>query len=124
MALYDITNGEVSPTAAGPVAGTLDTSALTGDFAIRVRVTGLNAGEWATIAVQDTRSATAFSDAIPVAVMHIQGEVQPGSERTYAWRRQQVPNTRFGGANAKLRVTVLAISSASAGLKLQASLDQ
>jgi hypothetical protein len=124
MTRTDITTGLQTVTAAGAVTGVLDTAALSGDYTIRIRVTSLEAGKTAIIAVQDTANASAFSDAITVAVFHVQGLVDPDSEiELPPLRKFAIPGTRFGAANTKLRLNVLSLTSSS-NLRVQGWLEQ
>ncbi len=108
MVMSNITTGEQgSITTTGAITGSLDTSALTGKYAVKLRMK-LTAGV-AVVAVEDTANASAFSDAIQVAVFHIKGaSPNEGNE----WNKQdyEIPGTRFGATNTKLRLNVLSIT--------------
>jgi hypothetical protein len=67
MYFTDITTGIQAVSAAGAVPGVLDTSAMSGDFAVYLSIHGLDPGKTATIAIEDTASASAFSDANQLA---------------------------------------------------------
>lgn len=107
MTMTDITTGVQSVTAAGALAGSLDTSALTGKYAVKLNFS-LTAGV-AVVALQDTANASAFSDSVDVAVFHIKG---PSSTEGIVYSKQdyEIPATRFGAANTKLRFNVLSIA--------------
>lgn len=60
---YDITTGVQTVTATGVVTGTLNTSAMNGDYTVFLNISGLTQGSTATIAIEDTASSTPFSDA-------------------------------------------------------------
>ena len=108
MATYtDITTGVQSDTATGAITGTLDTSSLSGDYTVEAVFT-LTAGT-AIVAVEDTANATAFSDAVQVAVFHIKGAT-PSEGVTFSKKSYEIPGTRFGATNTKLRFNVLAIT--------------
>lgn len=107
MVMSNITTGEQSVSATGAVTGTLDTSALSGKYAVKVRL-GLTAGV-ALVALEDTASATPFNDAIQVAVFHIKG-ASPNEGTLHNRQDYEIPATRFGAANTKLRLNVLSIS--------------
>lgn len=110
MALNDITTGEQSVAASGPVTGTLDTSGLTSFKTIKVMVRGLNTGKRALFVIEDTANATPFSDALQVASMHFQGSMPTeGVAKEYA--TYDIPMTRFGATNTKLRLNCLAIDA-------------
>jgi hypothetical protein len=123
MAVKDITNGLQAVSAAGAVSGTLDTSSFSGPYTIKVRVPELGAGKRALIAIEDTASATAFSDARPVAVFHVVGPIVPSAEQVFSVQSYEVPFTRYGATNTKLRANVLAVDS-SPGLKVHAWLER
>jgi hypothetical protein len=112
MTQRDITTGEQAVAAAGAVTGTLDTSALaaTALKSLKVTVRGLAAGKRALFAVEDTASATPFNDAIQVAVFHFQGS-QPVEGDARERAVYDIPMTRFGVANSKLRLNCLAIDA-------------
>lgn len=107
-----ITTGEQSVSATGAVTGTLDTSALTGDFTIKLRVRGLLAAQTAKIVIEDTANASAFSEAQPVAIAYVSGGSEVASGNSFEWRKYDVPLARVGAANNKLRVNVQQLSGA------------
>lgn len=110
----DITTGEQTVTATGAITGSLDTSALTGGYTVKLRVRGLASGKKIMIALEDTANSSAFSDAIPVAVFHFSGTglspAQPDDNRDRA--SYDIPSTLFGAANNKLRFNTLRVDSA------------
>jgi hypothetical protein len=118
--LNEITSGAQTVGAAGPVTGTLDTSAIANIESITLEVLGLTAGAAARITIEDTASATAFSDAQPVAVFHLQGTIQPSATLAQTIGRDQLQTLRNGAANNKLRVNVLQLTGAAASLTLNA----
>lgn len=107
--ITNITTGEQSVSATGAVTGSLDTSALTGDYTVKLRVWGLTSAQSAMIAIEDTANASAFSDAKQVAVAHVVG-VAAVEGVTFEWKTKDIPVTRFGATNTKLRANVLGIS--------------
>lgn len=111
-------------TAAGAQASTLDTSAKTGDFTVGINVTALTAGAVAVIAIEDTANASAFSDAVQVAVFHFQGPIVANDPVAESKRQYEILGTRFGAANTKLRTNVLSLSGTSPSLTFSASLTQ
>jgi hypothetical protein len=119
----DITTGIQSPTTTGAVTGSLDTSALTGDFEICLDVLAIAAGKHARVAIEDTASATAFSDATTVQVWDFYGATAPPAQVSQSVRSYLVTATRFGVANAKLRANVQLLDS-GANLQLHAWLRQ
>lgn len=123
MAFNAITTGEQSVTATGAVTGTLDTSGMAAkDFwAIKLRATSFASGQTATVVVEDTANSTAFSDAKVVAVAHITGPASGEAPKDFVWKKSDVPNTRFGATNTKLRFNVTQISGGT--LKLNGWLE-
>ena len=133
----DITTGVQTVTAAGVVTGTLNTSALSGDYTVFLNVSGLTQGAAATIAIEDTASSTAFSDAQQQAVFNVGGLIEQESEVTLSFRRYQVGTgleeadltlgssaPRFGAANTALRAHVLTLTGSSASLSVHVWLEQ
>jgi hypothetical protein len=108
--ITNITTGEQSVTATGAVTGTLDTSALTGDYTVKLRVRGLLAGKKAIVAIEDTANATPYSDKVQVAVKHFVGGDEVASGTAAEWRSYDISSTRFGATNTGLRVNVLSIT--------------
>jgi hypothetical protein len=125
MALLNaITTGVQSPTTAGAITGSLDTSALTGKWSLKIRIAALGAGKTAIIAIEDTASATPFNDAIAQTVIQVKGTITEGrSEKNFVIHDYELPGVRFGVANAKLRANLLAVT-ATPGLKVQIWLEQ
>jgi hypothetical protein len=108
MTMSNITTGEQgSITTTGAITGSLDTSGLSGKYAVKLRFK-ITAGV-AVIALEDTANASAFSDAIQVGVVHIKG-ASPNEGTEHNWQDYEIPGTRFGATNTKLRFNVLSIS--------------
>jgi hypothetical protein len=126
---YEITTGAQTVTATGAVTGSLSTSALSGDFTVKVDVLGLTAGATARIAVEDT-SAGFGTDHSQVAVFDVSGPIGTAEsvvappDVNYSKRAYEVPSTRFGATNAALRVNVLVLSGSSPSLTVHAFLQQ
>lgn len=104
--MTDITTGEQTATTTGALTGSLDTSGLTGKWGVKLRFS-LTAGV-AIVALQDTASSTPFSDAVDIAVFEIKGQTATEG-RTVNKQDYEIPDTRFGGPNTKLRFSVLSI---------------
>jgi hypothetical protein len=134
---YDITTAVQTVTAAGVVTGTLNTSAMSGDYTVFLNVSGLTQGAAATIAIEDTASSTPFSDAQQQAVFSIGGQVELRSEVTLSFEKYQVGTgqveadvtvgtsaPRFGAANTALRAHVLTLTGSSPSLSVHAWLEQ
>jgi len=113
--ISDITTGKQSVAAAGAVTGSLDTSAITGDFTVRLRVSALASGKRMIIALQDTANATPFSDAINQDVRQFVGEIVPSAPVEVSIQSYQLPLLRYGAANTKLRFNVLSVDGSPAG---------
>lgn len=119
MAIQQICNATVNAT--GAVTGTLDTSALAGDFTLVVVVNNLATGKKARIAIEDTANATPFSDAQPVAVFDLVGGINTNNSVAFSKRAYEIPSARIGAANNKFRANVLSCD-ASPNLQVQAFL--
>lgn len=113
----DITTGAQSVSSTGPVTGTLDTSALTTAPGVRLIVNSLT-GTSARIAIEDTANSSAFSDAQQAAIFDITGPITTEIEMHRS--AYEMPSLRFGAANCKLRVNVLALNGSSPNLNVYA----
>lgn len=113
----DITTGTQTVTASGPVTGTLDTSALAAAPGIRLNITAFS-GTSARIAIEDTASATEFSDAQPAAVFDIAGPITTELEMHRSGF--EMPSLRYGATHNQLRANVLSIAGSSPSLTLYA----
>ncbi len=122
MTATDITTGVQTVTGTGAVTGSLATASLTGDYTVKLRIDALPAGETAIVAVEDTANASAFSEPIQVAVAHFKG-LGNAEGNVFSWPKNQIPGTRFGASNTKLRFNVLSKTS-SGNMKLYGWLEQ
>jgi hypothetical protein len=124
MALINpIITGAQSPTTAGAITGSLDTSAMTGDFTIKVRVSALSSGKKATLALEDTAHGTPFSEAIQQWVQQLKGPYTKATDKVFSIHSRELPNIRFGATNTKLRFNLTAVD-ATPGLTVEAWLEQ
>lgn len=121
--ITDITTGEQTVSATGAITGSLDTSALTGDYTVKVMVRGLSAGKKCLIVLEDTANASAFSDALQVAAFHFVGGA-PTDGNFHERKSYDIPMTRFGATNTKLRLNCLAIDSTPGTVKAHGWLEQ
>jgi hypothetical protein len=103
----DITSGIQTATTTGPLTGSLDTSALTGKYAVKLNLS-ISVGV-AVVALEDTANATPFADAVQVAIFDVK-DAGPREGLTESRQDYEIPNTRFGAANTKLRFNVLEIA--------------
>ncbi len=111
-----ITTGERSVTTTGALTGSLDTSALSGDYTVKIRVRGLTAGtQNLQIALEDTASATPFNDATQPWVASVAGAT-PTEGVTLSVRSYQIPAARYGAANTAFRVNCQAINGSPTAL--------
>lgn len=120
---HDIDTGASAATpvsAAGPLAGTFDTSTPSfgtaqnpHDFTLYVSCTGLAAGATARVAVEDSILGT-FADALPLAVFHFAGPISKGQVQD-AVSAYNLPAANVAAAASKLRVNVLQITADGAG---------
>jgi hypothetical protein len=108
--LNDITTGEQAVTAAGAVTGSLNTSAFTEFFSVKLLVRGLAAGKRALFSIEDTANVTPYSDVRQIAVAHFIG-AQPTEGVAKDWAIYDIPMVRWGVANSALRVNCLAIDA-------------
>ena len=127
MARTNITTGVQTVTATGAVTGSLDTSALSGDFTVKIRIVSLSSASGTPtciIALQDTANASAFSEAIDCAVVHANGTVLTVADKTFPFKKQDISNTRFGVANSKLRLYVWVLGGTTPSLKVEGWIEQ
>jgi hypothetical protein len=118
--MTEITTGAQTVTAAGPVTGTLDTSTLTQTPALKLEIQNLSAGATARIAIEDTASATAFSDALTVAVWDVAGAITAAADISLSVTADLIPSLRRGTPNTKLRANVLLLTGSSPSLTIHA----
>jgi hypothetical protein len=114
MTISNITTGEQSVTSTGAITGTLSTASLATDFTLKVRVRGLAAGDNILIAIEDTASASAFSDKTQIATINIVGGSNTNEGVVHNFRSYEVPTMRYGSTNDALRLNCLAISAGTA----------
>ena len=94
--------------------GSIDVSALSGDFTLTLTIHSLTGAKRASICVQDSLDSFASDATTQAAAENIAGPIgpPPGPPVVYTWRSYQLPSSRIGQASAKLR---LFISSLDAG---------
>jgi hypothetical protein len=103
--ITNITTGAQTVSATGAVTGSLATATLTGDYTVKIRVSGLAAGKSLQVALEDTANASAFSEATqPYVFSFVGGDDRDGI--TLSVRAYQIPMARFGVANSKFRLNV------------------
>ena len=107
MVQSDITTGAQTATTTGALTGSLDTSALSGHYSVKLNLS-LTFGV-AIVALEDTANSSAFSDAVQVAAFQIKGATQAEGVE-FSKQDYEIPATRFGAANTKLRFNVLSIA--------------
>ena len=76
----------------------------------------------AVVALEDTANSSAFSDAVQVAIFEVKG-ASAAEGVTLSKQDYEIPGTRFGGANTKLRFNVLSIAGGGT-LKAHGWLEQ
>jgi hypothetical protein len=123
----DITAGPQTVTATGAVTGSLDISAFGSIPTIKLDIAGLTAGATARIAIEDTASSSAFSDAQAAHVFDVEGPIgtgepgdTPGPDVELSVAAELIPSLRYGAANCKLRANVLRLTGSSPSLSLHA----
>ncbi len=105
-----ITTGEQSVTTTGAITGSLDTSALTGDYTVFLRVRGMTASTMnIQIALEDTANASAFSEALQPWVASFNG-ISTTEGIVKSVRSYDLPAARFGATNTKFRFNVQAVN--------------
>lgn len=109
-----ITTGVQSPTTTGAVTGTLDTSALSGDYTVKLNIQSLAAGKKIVVALEDTASGTPFNDAVQVKTWHFIGALSGATDVVVSVKNYEIPSTRFGATNTKLRFNILSFDSGAA----------
>lgn len=120
--MNQITTGEQTVSATGAVAGSLSTSAMSGNFTLKVRIRGLAAGQRIMLSVEDTSSGTPFSDARTIAHFDTYGGM-PADGVTLSKSKYEMPSAKFGAANTALRINCTAIDS-GASAQILAWLEQ
>jgi hypothetical protein len=95
------------------VSQALDISGVTGDFTVRLRVEALTAAKNIQIAIQD--SVDGFvADIVTRKTINVKGAVLTGAMLdVIECRKYDIPSMRFGTANARMRINVLAIDAAT-----------
>jgi hypothetical protein len=106
--MNQITTGEQTVSAAGPVTGTLSTSAMSGNFSVKVRIRGLAQDLRIMLSLEDTSSATPFTDARTIAHWNTFGGM-PADGITLSIASYEMPSAKFGAANTALRINCTAI---------------
>jgi hypothetical protein len=117
-----ITTGEQSVTTTGAITGSLDTSGLTGDYTVKIRVRGLTSAQNIQIVLEDTANVTPYSDALQPFSATFAGVAQPEGE-TLSVRSYQIPACRFGATHTALRVNAQVVTGSPTAL-VQAWLEQ
>ncbi len=112
-------------TAAGPAAPTtgLDISGLSGDYTLEITVLALSSASGtpqARVVIEDT--VNAFTNAVPVAEMNLQGPVT--MPVTHLIRSDEAPSLRIGTASAKLRVNVQMLNGGTPSITVRGALWQ
>ncbi len=126
MSIGAIITGNPTVTATGAVTTTtgLDISGITGDCTVHLRVQALStasATPKATISLED--SVNAFTAAISICEVQVQGTVDSKSEQHFIWRKYQLPNARFGTTSAVLRANVTVLGGTTPSLQLDSWLE-
>jgi len=93
------------------VSQALDISGISGDYSVKLRVESLTAAKKIQIAIQD--SVDGFvNDIVTRGTINVAGQILTASMRdVLELRSYDIPSMRFGTANAKMRLNVLAIDS-------------
>jgi hypothetical protein len=125
--MAEITTGPQTATTAGPLTGTLDTSALTAHPTLKLEFFGLTPGATARVSIEDTANSSAFSDAQAAAVFDVAGPIGTGDPGDTTGPNLQIsitpdltPSLRFGATNNKLRANLLTITGTSPSVSVHA----
>jgi hypothetical protein len=124
MTSKPITTGSQTQAAAGPVTGSLDLSGLAKPSTLVLNITGLSAAAGtprARIIVEDT--VNAFTAAVPVAMVNIEGPIVPSAPVTYTFNQDHIPSLRIGTASAALRANVVLLEGTTPSITLDAELQ-
>jgi len=89
----------------------LDISAITGDWTLKLRVGKLTAAKKARFVFVD--SVDAFTNKIPVFVASVKGETALGNDRIFSVQKKDCPSARFGTGSAVLRLELAEIDGSS-----------
>jgi hypothetical protein len=119
--LSDITTGLQSVSSTGAVTGSLDISGMSGDFNVKVQIQALSAGKTVVIGIED--SVNAFTATVPQAVIQATGSLTSNYDRTYTFRKNQIPALRIGTGSAVVRLNVYS-TTATPGLQVHAWIEQ
>lgn len=116
-------------TAAGALGGSLDisgaapASTFAAPLAIQVTITKLGAVSGvpsARIILED--SVDAFTNALPLAEVNIQGPITPDAPVTYGWTTKEILSVRNGVTSAVVRCRVVQLLGTTPTLTGQATL--
>ena len=103
--------GTGSYTSGGTVSLCKDISALTGDFTVRLVVSGLTAAKNVVLSVQD--SVDGFATSVNLAAVNLSGAIAAGTSQTFTWRAYQLPSLRINTSNGRLRLSVQSIDGSA-----------
>lgn len=105
---------KITVTAIGVGSGvtSVDISAITGDWTLVLEVFGLDDGDGASFAFED--SVDAFTTPIAGPTASVSGKIGSGGASTdtypntkrFSWKKADYPGLRFGTASAVLRINV------------------
>lgn len=119
--------GKATLTAAGAVGtpGTLDISALSGDYSIIVEVSALSAASGVPSArVQLEDSVNAFTNVIAVEVFHFLGPITSAAPVRKTITNRDLPALRAGTGSAVLRANVVQLNGTTPSITVTAWVDR
>ena len=121
-----ISSGEQTVTATGAITGSLSTNGLPRTGWLKVRIRGLQPGQYMRIDIEDTANVTPFSDALQVwsveATAGQEAANQPSAtlpyetDAVYGIELFRLPDMRFGSTNNALRGNTQAITASTTAL--------
>lgn len=112
----------------GAVAS-VDISAITGDWTLVLEIFGLDSGDSASFAFED--SVDAFTTPVAGPTVSVTGQIGSGGTSTstfsnpkrYSFKKEDYPGLRFGTGSAVLRINLTRITGSSPHVTYQAYLE-
>ncbi|GAC1700075.1 MAG: hypothetical protein NVS9B4_00790 [Candidatus Acidiferrum sp.] len=127
MAISNITTGQQTVTATGPVTAVagLDISGVTGMCAVHVRIQSLSAAAGIPkVAITLEDSVNGFTASVPVAMLKPQqGTIDTKTEVHRIWQKYDMASCRFGTVGAVLRANVVSLSGTTPSCTIDSWLE-
>lgn len=103
--------GTGSYTSGGTVSLVSDISAITGDFTVRLVVSGLTAAKNVVLSIQD--SVDGYATSVNLAAVNLSGAISTSTPQTFTWRAYQLPSLRINTSNGRIRLSVQSIDGSA-----------